>query len=151
MKVLNLQCGLGHCFEGWFASESDFVLQCQNALMQCPACGNTDVIKKLSAPRLNLKGNRSTQGADLDSSSDSVQVVEPDLTAAWLALGRQIIANTTDVGSRFADEARKMHYQEVDDRAIRGTTTAQEALSLVQEGIEVVPFVMPHALRSALH
>jgi hypothetical protein len=151
MKVLDLQCGQGHSFEGWFASENDFVLQCEKALMQCPACGNTQVIKKLSAPRLNLMGSRSGLGAAVDMTPETVQGFEPDLTAAWLAVGRHIVANTTDVGSRFAEEARKMHYQEIDERAIRGTTTAQEALSLVQEGIEVVPFTLPRALKETLH
>ena len=143
MKVLDLQCDHGHAFEGWFGSEEDFLAQCEKSMVQCPVCGDVSIVKKLSAPRLNLSGSRAPsddiQQNQLSANADSV------LAAAWFALARQVVANTTDVGNRFADEARKMHYQEADERAIRGTTTRDEALSLMEEGIDVVPFVLPEA------
>ena len=148
MKVLDLQCDHGHAFEGWFGSEEDFLAQCEKSMVQCPVCGDVSIVKKLSAPRLNLSGSRApsddTQQNQLSANADSV------LAAAWFALARQVVANTTDVGNRFADEARKMHYQEADERAIRGTTTRDEALSLMEEGIDVVPFVLPEALKGPL-
>lgn len=148
MKVLDLLCNHGHAFEGWFGSEEDFLAQCEKSMVQCPVCGSASVVKRLSAPRLNLSGSREPsdkkQQKQLPASADSV------LAAAWFAMARQVVANTTDVGSRFAEEARKMHYQEADERAIRGTTTRDEALSLMEEGIDVVPFVLPEALKGPL-
>lgn len=149
MKVLDLQCAHGHAFEGWFGSEADFVTQSQNALVQCPLCGDASVVKKLSAPRLHLGVKREVpvtprDAAVPDTPGDSAE------TAAWLAVARQVIANTTDVGYRFAEEARKMHYGEAEERSIRGKTTPEEARSLVDEGIEVMPFVLPDALKEPL-
>ena len=148
MKVLDLQCDHGHAFEGWFGSEEDFLAQCEKSMVQCPVCGNASVVKRLSAPRLNLSGGRgpSYEKQQMRSPANADQM----LAAAWFALARQVVANTTDVGSRFAEEARKMHYQEADERGIRGTTTHDEALSLVEEGIDVVPFILPEALKGPL-
>jgi hypothetical protein len=76
--------------------------------------------------------------------------VETALAAAWMAVARHVVANTTDVGSAFAEEARKMHYGESEERAIRGKTTPQEARDLVEEGIAVLPLVLPEALKETL-
>ena len=162
MKVLDLQCAHGHVFEGWFASEEDFVSQSARSLVQCPACGNPDVSKKLSAPRLNLATRREDNSpvADLPSLSSvdtggALLMANnvPDgqkLMEAWLAVARQVIANTSDIGNRFAEEARKMHYQEVEPRGIRGTATLGETRALLEEGIEVLPLVLPEALKETL-
>jgi hypothetical protein len=72
------------------------------------------------------------------------------VAAAWLQLARRVVANTDDVGDRFADEARKMHYGESEERAIRGKTTLDEARALMDEGIEVLPMVLPPALKETL-
>lgn len=148
MKVLDLQCTHGHVFEGWFASEDDFVAQCEQSLVQCPVCGDPSVAKKLSAPRLNLTGGRGTE--DRQQLAMAPASADQALTAAWLAVARQIVASTTDVGDRFAEEARKMHYREAEERSIRGTTTADEARALLDEGIEVLPLVLPAALKEPL-
>lgn len=148
MKVLDLQCTHGHVFEGWFASEDDFVAQCERSLVQCPVCGDPSVAKKLSAPRLNLAGGRST--GDQQQLAMAPASTDQALTAAWLAVARQIVANTADVGDRFAEEARKMHYREAEERSIRGTTTAEEARALLDEGIEILPLVLPTALKEPL-
>lgn len=148
MKVLDLQCGLGHTFEGWFASEEDYLAQCQRTLVQCPLCGDSSVSKKLSAPRLHLSAKR-------DAPADS-QVVgsssqnEASLAAVWMAVARHLVENSTDVGSNFADEARKMHYGETEERSIRGKTSPQEARALAEEGIEILPLVLPDALKETL-
>jgi hypothetical protein len=149
MKVLDLQCAQGHSFEGWFASEQDFVSQHERGLVQCPLCGDVAVHKKPSAPRLHLSPRRQEPSA---SPIDVVHQSAPDdaLTAAWLELGRRILANTQDVGDRFAEEARKMHYGETDERAIRGQTTAEEARALVEEGIDILPVLLPQALKKPL-
>jgi hypothetical protein len=149
MKVLDLQCGNGHPFEGWFASEDDYQSQSQRSMVQCPLCGDHGVVKKLSAPRLSLTG------AQAPSSENPVAVARPAsheqaLVKAWMEVARHVIANTTDVGNRFAEEARKMHYGEAEERSIRGKTTADEARALQDEGIEVMPILMPRALNEPL-
>lgn len=152
MKVLDLQCGQGHSFEGWFASEGDFQSQCQRLLVQCPMCGDQSVVKKLSAPRLNLTTHRTDpqSTADVSVAATSVPATPPTIDAMWLAVARKIVANTTDVGTRFAEEARKIHYGEVKERAIRGQTTMQEARDLIDEGIVVVPLMLPESTKEPL-
>lgn len=117
--------------------------------MQCPLCGDAAVHKLLSAPRLNLATSRQ------EKPSTEVEVIRQPaandgLTAAWLEMGRRIVANTQDVGEHFAEEARKMHYGETEERAIRGQTTVDEARALVEEGIDVLPVLLPQALKKTL-
>jgi len=123
MKVLNLQCPDAHQFEGWFASELDYEEQLQQGLLECPMCGAHKVHKLPSAPRLNL-GAVSTPPPDAKQTTEPSTVVnketEQALQAAWLQVTRQILAQTEDVGARFADEARRMHYGETEERGIRG-------------------------------
>jgi len=77
-------------------------------------------------------------------------MLPPALQAAWLELARKVVAGTEDVGSRFADEARRMHHGEVQERAIRGQATAHEALQLLDEGIAVMPLPLPAAAKETL-
>ncbi|MDZ7921302.1 DUF1178 family protein [Rhodoferax sp.] len=159
MKVLDLQCSKLHLFECWFASEEDFRSQCLRGLVQCPVCADPTVEKKLSAPRLNLSGARETQAPKQEQAGSAaipsatplpIGEVETALAAAWMAVARHVVANTTDVGSKFAEEARKMHYGEAEVRSIRGQTTPEQALELVEEGIEVMPLLLPEALKGPL-
>ncbi len=154
MKVLDLQCASGHVFEGWFASEADFVTQCEGSLVQCPLCGDPSVVKKLSAPRLSLSGAREAApepSTQRDVSHELTDTrMQPSTEQVWLALARQLVAQTTDVGTNFAEEARKIHYGEREERAIRGTATVQEKQSLADEGIEVLSFPIPQALKGQL-
>ncbi len=152
MKVLDLQCGQGHGFEGWFASEDDFLAQQARALVSCPLCGDAQVTKKLSAPRLNLSTSRSAPSQDLPPST-SVALAKPQAAeqmAAWLEMSRKLVANTTDVGERFAEEARKIHYGEVPEHAIRGQATAKETRELIDEGIAVLPLLLPESSKGSL-
>lgn len=151
MKVLDLQCVHEHVFEGWFASEADFLAQRERGFVQCPMCGNSSISKMLSAPRLNLCSNRELGTKSTDASIAVLpDNITGDMTAAWLALARQVVANTVDVGPRFAEEARKMHYGEAQERGIRGNATAHEARSLQEEGIEVLAFMLPEVLKEPL-
>ena len=144
MKVLDLQCTLGHVFEGWFGSEADFVEQHQKALVQCPLCGNPSVSKKLSAPRLSLSSSRAAPQKPEGISATQVSVSKcPAPGDVWQALAKKLIAETTDVGSDFAEEARKIHYGETPTRGIRGTATVDETHALADEGIEVLSFPLP--------
>lgn len=160
MKVLDLQCSAGHTFEGWFGSEQDFVSQVQRALVQCPLCGDAAVQKKLSAPRLNLSGAKAPAVSHpppqpvADAVSEGGPALNPELQnalhQAWVHMAKQVLANTEDVGDRFADEARRIHYGEVEERGIRGKTTPTEARELMEEGIDLVALPIPEHLKKPL-
>jgi hypothetical protein len=161
MKVLDLQCSHQHVFEGWFASEDDFQAQLTRGLVTCPLCADAAIQKMPSAPRLNL-------GATVPApavGARELSVPGPDLAAApqevaplaafprqadFLKAVREVLANTEDVGERFADEARAMHYGDVEQRSIRGQTSVREAVELLEEGIEVHPLPLPAAVKETL-
>lgn len=144
MKVLDLQCSAQHQFEGWFASEDDFQAQLARGLVECPMCGDTAVAKKLSAPRLNLGAAPSQGRQELMTAPDA------RLQAAWLKMVRHVMANTEDVGERFTEEARRIHYGETEERGIRGQATPEQTQSLLEEGIGVLPLPIPKALKEPL-
>lgn len=147
MKVLNLQCAQGHGFEGWFASNEAFDMQLAGGLVECPMCGDTGIVKLLTAPRLNL-GNSRAPESEPSSSREVSAPTTPE--ARWMRAVREVMANTENVGDRFADEARKMHYGEAEERSIRGQATRQQTEALLDEGIAVMPLPLPPALKETL-
>lgn len=150
MKVLNLQCRQAHGFEGWFGSEDDFQAQLARGLVECPVCGDADVAKLPSAPRLNL--GASAPAAPAAAGKQEVMNAAPNaqLQAAWMQLVRQVMANTEDVGERFAEEARKIHYGESEERGIRGQASREETQELLEEGIGVLPLPVPKGMKGPL-
>ncbi|MGA8390617.1 MAG: DUF1178 family protein [Burkholderiaceae bacterium] len=145
MKVLDLQCAHHHAFEGWFASEHDFQSQLARGLVACPMCDDTAVTKLLSAPRLNL-------GASDTVKSPVAEPVAagPSAHAEWLRMVRHVMAQSEDVGERFAEVARQMHYGETQERNIRGKATPEETEALIEEGVPVLPLLLPDALKGTL-
>lgn len=139
MKVLDLQCPHGHRFEGWFASTDDFEAQLSRKLVECPVCGATEVSRMPSAPRLNLSGATQTRPAESHA-----------LQAQVMRALREVLEKTENVGERFAEEARRIHYNEAPARSIRGVTTPEDAQALVEEGINVMPLPIPAALKEPL-
>jgi len=159
MKVFDLQCTSQHVFEGWFGSEADFVDQLARHLVQCPLCGDAQVEKMLSAPRLNLGRAQTphTESAEASvsepaTSSTDVALASPqtDLTQTVLRLAKAMLEQTQDVGTRFADEARKIHYGESQARSIRGQATPEQTRELLEEGVHVMPFLLPESLKGPL-
>lgn len=155
MKVLDLQCTQGHAFEGWFSSEDDFQSQLARQLVECPLCGDRAVAKLPSAPRLNLSGARAQAAASdrVPSSPETAPVAAlppAAMQAAWMHMVRQVMASTEDVGERFADEARRIHYGEAEERGIRGQATSEQAEELLDEGIAVVALPVPPGFKSTL-
>ncbi|BDT67157.1 hypothetical protein os1_13270 [Comamonadaceae bacterium OS-1] len=152
MKVLDLQCAHQHTFEGWFGSEDDFQSQLARGLVECPLCGSSQIVKKLSAPRLNLGAVQIPAPSDTPPAADPgpASVPSPEAQAAWMNMVRHVIANTEDVGSQFAEEARKIHYGERKERNIRGEATVEETEALLDEGIDVLPLPIPAALKRPL-
>ncbi len=146
MKVFNLRCVDDHRFEGWFGSEDDYVSQNERGLVECPVCGERDVTRLPSAPRLNL----SSGGAAAPAAERPTQEVTQAATLqqAWMQAVRRIVAETEDVGERFPEEARRIHYGEVPERAIRGRASRDETAALHDEGIEVMP--LPPLLKEPL-
>lgn len=139
MKVLDLACAHGHVFEGWFASEDDYLAQRERGLLECPICGVKDVEKRLTAPRLNLGKGQPPAGPDAAQTTPPSQGPLEAMQAAFLQALQQMVARTEDVGERFADEARRIHHGEAPARGIRGRASVQEAAELVEEGIDIVP------------
>ena len=155
MKVLDLRCQHDHAFEGWFASEQDFQDQLQRGLLHCPLCGDAQVRKTLSAPRIN-RGARAEQGhaavtahdvGPAPSSSAASDLAQ--LQAALHQLARKAMAQAEDVGVRFADEARRIHRGEAPERSIKGRASPTEAEQLLDEGIPVL--ALPPAATETLH
>lgn len=148
MKVLDLQCAHQHAFEGWFASDDDFQDQLARGLVECPMCGDARITKKLSAPRLNLGAARDNTSADREPVVSAPQT--PALQEAWLRMVRHVMAHTEDVGDRFAEEARRIHYGETAHRDIRGQASREETAALIEEGIAVLPLPLSPALKGPL-
>ena len=155
MKVLDLQCPDGHRFEGWFASADDFESQLSRKLVECPMCGVTNVTRVPSAPRLNLSGASAPASAPSAHSAQSGSAAgQAGPSAQWQAQAlraiREVLEKTENVGDRFAEEARRMHYNEAPARNIRGVASAEDARALVEEGIDVMPLPVPAALKEPL-
>lgn len=165
MKVLDLQCPASHVFEGWFGSEDDFQGQLARGLVECPVCGDKQVTKKLTAARLNLGAARADEGAGQPAgkpAGNSAPLVPqgsgtrpPEglpvaMQAAWMKAVRHVMANTEDVGERFAEEARKIHYGESEERGIRGQASPEQTRELLEEGIGVLPLPVPKGLKGPL-
>ena len=137
MKVLDLHCRSEHVFEGWFASEEDFQSQLGKGLVQCPLCGDDQIQKRLSAPRLNLRASASARAPVPTAEPSPPPQLPSDASqaAAWLQRMRQAVAQSEDVG-------------EADQRPIRGQANIDQTLQLLEEGIPVLP--LPPALKEPL-
>jgi hypothetical protein len=149
MKVLNLRCSNGHGFEGWFASDDEFMEQNGGGLLQCPLCADSVITRMPSAPRLNLSGAREPEQAAA-AATPGADVPAADLQALWMKAVRHVLAHTEDVGERFAEEARRIHYGESAQRGIRGQVDAQQRDELIEEGIEIIALPIPRALDGPL-
>ena len=150
MKVLDLRCAQGHLFEGWFASEADEAAQREGGLLACPMCGDADVQRLPSAPRLNLGAAAPSADTPAQPRTTLALPAPGDVQAQWLRAMRHMLDHTEDVGERFADEARRIHYGEVAQRGIRGQATPEDAEALREEGIEVMSLPLPPALKGRL-
>jgi hypothetical protein len=129
MIVLNLVCSSGHRFEGWFSSADSFDNQVEQGLVTCPHCNGKGIERLPTAPHLGRR------------SSDDVEKERGDRTAAAELVDRlrQLADASEDVGDRFPDEARRIHYQEVEARPIRGQASLSDTKELLEEGIYVLP------------
>jgi len=142
MKVLDLACDQGHLFEGWFGSDADFQSQQSRALIDCPLCGSQTIQKRLSAPHLSLGKSASASAASLTpdpaASAPGFTAATAQQQAGALRLLREVLAQTEDVGEHFAQQALQMHQGELEPRPIRGQTTPDQAVELLEAGVPIV-------------
>ena len=148
MIVFNLACDNGHRFDGWFGSSGDYESQEARGLLACPVCGDKAKQKLLSAPRLNLgSGGAAPQEPSEDTPKPSVPLTAEAAEKVRMIAAqtefykqlRKVLEKSDDVGDRFAEEARKIHYEETPPRQIHGVTSREEAIELLEEGIAVLP------------
>lgn len=158
MKVLDLCCSHGHAFEGWFASEDDYRQQLADGRVECPLCADRLIDKRPSAPRLNLSGARPpvaeaapasapAAGASAGAKPAGDAPAPAALQALWLQAVQHVLKNTEDVGERFPEEVRRIHYGETEHRGIRGVASPEERAALADEGIEVSTLPLPAGLK----
>jgi hypothetical protein len=142
MKVFNLRCGQQHTYEGWFASEDDFVAQQERGIVACPLCGDTQTVRMPNAARLKVSRDRASSPEPARA-----ETTEMTLQSQWLRAMRHVLSTTEDVGERFPEEARRIHYGEVEERGIRGRASKEDADALREEGIEVMALPIPDAVK----
>ena len=145
MKVLNLRCALDHRFEGWFGSDDDFRAQGERGLVACPLCDDKTISRLPSAPRLNMSRQR-----DEGTPAPAAEIAKAQAQGQWLRAVREMIRTTEDVGDRFPEEARRIHYGETQERSICGRATPADAHALREEGIEVVSVAVPEPLKGSM-
>ena len=137
MSIFELICVHGHRFEGWFASGEEFSRQQERSLVTCPVCDDAHV-ERLPSARVSIAKGAARDNAPPAEASEERNPTDAavGLPAEALVKLRAMVRNTENVGRRFPEEARKMHYQEVPPRAIRGQASRDEAKALTEEGIE---------------
>lgn len=142
MIIYDLDCENGHRFEGWFRSAQDFDDQLSRKLVSCPQCDSQQVRRIPSAVAIGSHETAvapSAESAGLPTlPATALMSGGPEVLAIYRQLVAAIVANTEDVGSSFASEARKIHYNEAPERPIRGQATVDEFDALKDEGIEVL-------------
>ncbi len=157
----NLRCERGHTFESWFQSSSAYETQEKRKLVNCPACGSAKVERAIMAPQIVSKKGRESAApapapapvapADVaatevatSGSTPLLMAQERELRAKIRELRDHIVKNADNVGERFPNEARKMHYGDIEHRPIYGEASPDEARALIDEGVEVSPLpVLP--------
>ena len=134
MIKYSLICDKDHDFEGWFASSSDYDEQRKRGFVECPQCGSQKVSKALMAP--GVAGTKKT-------AENKTMAVAPQLPKEMVdklrEIKQHIEKNSENVGDKFPEEARKIHYGETEARGIYGKATVEEAVDLAEEGVNVVP------------
>jgi len=152
--LYSLVCHKGHDFESWFASSAAYDKQVKRGLVSCPLCGSAKVEKAIMAPRLARKDKSTSIIAPAEESAPApaqaptpVAMISPqekEFRAKLKELRDHLTANADNVGKKFPEEARKMHYGEIEHRSIFGEASPQDAKDLHEEGIEFHPLpVLP--------
>ncbi len=146
MIAFDLKCAEGHVFEAWFASGAGYERDAKAGRVECPVCGSTKVAKALMAPNVATRRGAAVETPGSAPAPDPVAERRAEAFRMMRELQGRIEREFDHVGDRFAEEARKIHYGEVDKRAIYGSATPEESKSLKEEGIEFgqVPWLPRH-------
>lgn len=145
MIVLNLSCTNGHVFEGWFASRDAFTGQVERGMVHCLQCQSTAVAALPSGPHVRRRVTEIAvkRESSADAREQAVQTVEPDVAQRLFATLAAMARSAENVGERFPEEARRMHYEEAPARNIRGLASREETRELLEEGIFILPVPVP--------
>ena len=138
MIIFDLTCSANHAFEGWFQSQSSYDSQREKSLISCPHCGSSEIRRVPSAIHLAKPSDLHHSPSPEAASAAPKISTQSGLLSAYQQLVSLIVANSEDVGKDFAREARKIHYQEVPARSIRGEASSDDYEELQDEGIEVL-------------
>jgi hypothetical protein len=150
-----LVCDKGHDFESWFADSAAFDKQAKRKLVACPLCNSTKVEKAIMAPRLATSKQRKGDvtlpvpeaPAALPEAPAPVAMISPaeqEFRSKLRELRDHLTKNAENVGPKFPEQARKMHYGEIEHRSIYGEASPEEAKDLAEEGVEFHPIpVLP--------
>jgi hypothetical protein len=133
MIVYDLSCEQAHRFEGWFSSAQDFDQQVAQDQVSCPVCGSVHITRELSAPYVNTGGSAPVPAKPAAETA----VSGVDLEQLHRKFIQFVLKNSEDVGKKFPEEARKIHYEEEPRRSIRGEASRDEVEALREEGIDV--------------
>jgi hypothetical protein len=134
----NLRCERGHSFESWFQSSSSYDSQVKRKLVTCAVCGTAKVEKAIMAPQIAGSKKRGTPASeDSPTSMPAMMAEEREMRAELRELHDHLVKNADNVGGQFPNEARKMHYGDIEHRPIYGEASPEEAKSLIEEGVEV--------------
>ncbi len=142
----DLQCARGHVFDGWFRDSAAYAAQAAAGDVACPQCGDTAVEKQLMTPRLPAKSNRRSGPRPPEPVAMHAGLRDErtrKLAEMVRELRRHVEQNADYVGDRFAEEARRIHYEESEARGIYGEATLEDARELLEEGIAVAPLPRP--------
>jgi hypothetical protein len=148
MIKYQLVCEKDHEFAGWFQSSGAFDAQVKRNLLDCPTCGSTDVRKAIMAPNVatrdvDVTPMRAARAPGPGADPRAV-AVHAEMVKAMRELRRKVEENAEYVGPRFAEEARRIHYKETEEKGIYGEATLADAKALAEEGIEFMPLpVLP--------
>lgn len=153
MIVYDLSCDVGHRFEGWFGSSSDYEDQRARGLLDCPHCGSREVAKAPMAPAVPAKGNQRAEHLPAAPQPAPQQQaanlpMPPEMVRAFAALAKaqaEALKQSAWVGDKFAEKSRAMHYGEEAPAPIHGQTSLAEAKALAEEGVPIAPVLFPLA------
>ena len=137
MIKFSLVCSNDHEFEGWFGSSKEFEQQQKRGIVLCPVCSDTAVTKSLMAPRVS--GTKKSSDETVPMAQMPTPAVPQEMMDQLRKFKKHIEENAENVGERFPEEARKIHYGEVEARGIYGKATPEEATNLAEEGVNVMP------------
>jgi hypothetical protein len=143
MIVFDLSCGTGHVFEAWFGSSADFEEQRGRGLVSCPICGASEVEKAVMAPNVGPKGNQVAAPIPVRSGGGKDPEEMKAMLVALAKAQAKLLEGSEHVGSRFASEARAMQDGDAPERPIHGQATVEEAKSLIEDGVPVMPLPLP--------